>query len=132
MVMLDEGKQAAGDVAKNELNQSGSTNAAVNMAISGALCSMDNLNMMAGSIDKRRFVENVSNVVTTNVFFLTSSVEGVVHKTVDSSPVPSSEVSNLRSSLCSLFQVENPLLIRLSEHPSPDTCNAVSSTLWMI
>ena len=27
MVMLDEGKQAAGDVAKNELNQSGSTNA---------------------------------------------------------------------------------------------------------
>ena len=35
MVMLDEGKQKAGDIAKDELNQSGSTNAAVNMAISG-------------------------------------------------------------------------------------------------
>ena len=54
MVMLDEGKQAAGDVAKNELNQSGSTNAAVNMAISGARGSMDNLNMMAGSIGQAK------------------------------------------------------------------------------
>ena len=54
MVMLDEGKQAAGDIAKDELNQSGSTNAAVNMAISGARGSMDNLNMMAGSIGQAK------------------------------------------------------------------------------
>ena len=54
MVMLDEGKQAAGDVAKNELNQSGSTNAAVNMAISGARGSMDNLTMMAASIGQAK------------------------------------------------------------------------------
>ena len=54
MVILDEGKQQAGDVAKNELAQSGSTNAAVNMAISGARGSMDNLNMMAGSIGQAK------------------------------------------------------------------------------
>ncbi|MDA1130475.1 MAG: DNA-directed RNA polymerase subunit A' [archaeon] len=54
MVMLDEGKQAAGDIAKDELNQSGSTNAAVNMAISGARGSMDNLTMMAGSIGQAK------------------------------------------------------------------------------
>jgi DNA-directed RNA polymerase subunit A' len=54
MVILDEGKQEAGDVAKNELAQSGSTNAAVNMAISGARGSMDNLNMMAGSIGQAK------------------------------------------------------------------------------
>tara|TARA_B100000575_G_scaffold99355_1_gene79276 strand:+ start:888 stop:4088 length:3201 start_codon:yes stop_codon:yes gene_type:complete len=54
MVMLDEGKQKAGDIAKDELNQSGSTNAAVNMAISGARGSMDNLTMMAGSIGQAK------------------------------------------------------------------------------
>ena len=54
MVILDQGKQEAGDVAKNELAQSGSTNAAVNMAVSGARGSMDNLNMMAGSIGQAK------------------------------------------------------------------------------
>ncbi|MBT4920251.1 MAG: hypothetical protein HON10_02530, partial [Euryarchaeota archaeon] len=54
MVMLDEGKQKSGDIAKDELNQSGSTNAAVNMAISGARGSMDNLTMMAGSIGQAK------------------------------------------------------------------------------
>ena len=54
MVILDQGKQQAGDVAKDELAQSGSTNAAVNMAISGARGSMDNLNMMAGSIGQAK------------------------------------------------------------------------------
>ncbi len=54
MVILDQGKQEAGDVAKDELAQSGSTNAAVNMAISGARGSMDNLNMMAGSIGQAK------------------------------------------------------------------------------
>ena len=54
MVILDQGKQEAGDVAKDELAKSGSTNAAVNMAISGARGSMDNLNMMAGSIGQAK------------------------------------------------------------------------------
>jgi DNA-directed RNA polymerase beta' subunit len=54
MVLLDLGKQEAGDIAKDELAQSGSTNAAVNMAISGARGSMDNLNMMAGSIGQAK------------------------------------------------------------------------------
>ena len=54
MVILDQGKQEAGDATKNELAQSGSTNAAVNMAISGARGSMDNLNMMAGSIGQAK------------------------------------------------------------------------------
>jgi len=54
MMILDQGKQAAGDIAKDELNQSGSTNAAVNMAISGARGSMDNLTMMAGSIGQAK------------------------------------------------------------------------------
>ena len=54
MIILDQGKQAAGDVAKDELNRSGSTNAAVNMAISGARGSMDNLTMMAGSIGQAK------------------------------------------------------------------------------
>ena len=61
MQMLDKGKQEAGDIAKDELNKSGSTNA-VNMAISGARGSMDNLTMMAASIDKPRFVESDSSV----------------------------------------------------------------------
>ena len=54
MIMLDQGKQNAGDIAKDELNKSGSTNAAVNMAISGARGSMDNLTMMAGSIGQAK------------------------------------------------------------------------------
>jgi len=54
MVMLDKGKQEAGDIAKDELNKSGSTNAAVNMAISGARGSMDNLTMMAASIGQAK------------------------------------------------------------------------------
>jgi len=54
MVILDQGKQAAGDVAKDYLNESGSTNAAVSMAISGARGSMDNLTMMAGSIGQAK------------------------------------------------------------------------------
>jgi len=54
MQMLDKGKQEAGDVAKDALNQSGSTNAAVNMAISGARGSMDNLTMMAASIGQAK------------------------------------------------------------------------------
>ena len=54
MIILDKGKQAAGDVAKEELNRTGSTNAAVNMAISGARGSMDNLTMMAGSIGQAK------------------------------------------------------------------------------
>ena len=54
MVILDLGKQAAGDVAKDELNQSGNSNAAVGMAISGARGSMDNLTMMAGSIGQAK------------------------------------------------------------------------------
>ena len=47
-------KQEAGDIAKDELNKSGSTNAAVNMAISGARGSMDNLTMMAASIGQAK------------------------------------------------------------------------------
>ena len=54
MVILDLGKQAAGNVAKDELNESGNTNAAVGMAISGARGSMDNLTMMAGSIGQAK------------------------------------------------------------------------------
>ena len=54
MVILDLGKQAAGDVAKDELNESGNSNAAVGMAISGARGSMDNLTMMAGSIGQAK------------------------------------------------------------------------------
>ena len=54
MQMLDKGKQEAGDAAKDELNESGSTNAAVNMAISGARGSMDNLTMMAASIGQAK------------------------------------------------------------------------------
>jgi DNA-directed RNA polymerase subunit A' len=54
MQMLDRGKQEAGDIAKDELNKSGSTNAAVNMAISGARGSMDNLTMMAASIGQAK------------------------------------------------------------------------------
>ncbi len=54
MVLLDLGKQRAGDVAKDELNASGSANAAVSMAISGARGSMDNLTMMAGSIGQAK------------------------------------------------------------------------------
>ena len=54
MVILDLGKQAAGNVAKDELNQSGNSNAAVGMAISGARGSMDNLTMMAGSIGQAK------------------------------------------------------------------------------
>jgi DNA-directed RNA polymerase beta' subunit len=54
MIILDEGKQKAGEVARQELDRSGSTNAAVNMAISGARGSMDNLNMMAGSIGQAK------------------------------------------------------------------------------
>ncbi len=54
MVILDKGKQRAGDVAKDHLNASGSTNAAVSMAISGARGSMDNLTMMAGSIGQAK------------------------------------------------------------------------------
>jgi DNA-directed RNA polymerase subunit A' len=54
MQMLDKGKQVAGDIAKDELNKSGSTNAAVNMAISGARGSMDNLTMMAASIGQAK------------------------------------------------------------------------------
>ena len=54
MMILDEGKQKAGEVARLELDKSGSTNAAVNMAISGARGSMDNLNMMAGSIGQAK------------------------------------------------------------------------------
>jgi DNA-directed RNA polymerase beta' subunit len=53
MVILDLGKQAAGDVAKDELNMS-TDNAAVGMAISGARGSMDNLTMMAGSIGQAK------------------------------------------------------------------------------
>ena len=41
MQMLDKGKQEAGDIAKDELNKSGSTNAAVNMAISCLLYTSD-------------------------------------------------------------------------------------------
>ena len=54
MVILDQGKQAAGDVAKEELNHPGNSNAAVGMAISGARGSMDNLTMMAGSIGQAK------------------------------------------------------------------------------
>jgi DNA-directed RNA polymerase beta' subunit len=54
MVILDLGKQAAGDVAKDYLNQEGTANAAVGMAISGARGSMDNLTMMAGSIGQAK------------------------------------------------------------------------------
>ena len=54
MVILDLGKQAAGDVAKEELNHPGNSNAAVGMAISGARGSMDNLTMMAGSIGQAK------------------------------------------------------------------------------
>ena len=53
MVILDLGKQAAGDVAKDYLNLS-TDNAAVGMAISGARGSMDNLTMMAGSIGQAK------------------------------------------------------------------------------
>ena len=54
MVMLDEGKQKAGDIVKDELNHKGSNNGAVDMAISGARGSMDNLTMMAGTIGQAR------------------------------------------------------------------------------
>ncbi len=54
MQMLDKGKEEAGEYARDELNKSGSTNAAVNMAISGARGSMDNLTMMAASIGQAK------------------------------------------------------------------------------
>ncbi|MCS5537114.1 MAG: hypothetical protein NZ770_03320, partial [Candidatus Poseidoniaceae archaeon] len=54
MVILDEGKAKSGEVAKNHLTQSSSDNAAVNMAVSGARGSMDNLTMMAGSIGQAK------------------------------------------------------------------------------
>jgi DNA-directed RNA polymerase subunit A' len=54
MVILDEGKAQSGEIAKNHLTQSSSDNAAVNMAISGARGSMDNLTMMAGSIGQAK------------------------------------------------------------------------------
>ncbi len=50
MYMLDAGNQQAGDIAKSELIHSRESNASSIMAISGARGSMDNLNMMAGSI----------------------------------------------------------------------------------
>ena len=131
MVMLDEGKQAAGDVAKNELNQSGSTNAAVNMAISGARGSMDNLNMMAGSIGQAKVRGKRLERGYNERVLLTSSEVVEERKTVDSSPVHSSVVLNQRSSLCSPFLVVSPLSILLFVRPSPDTCNADSSTQWM-
>ncbi|GIR67049.1 MAG: hypothetical protein CM15mP71_2750 [Candidatus Poseidoniales archaeon] len=46
--------KTAGDVAKEELNHPGNSNAAVGMAISGARGSMDNLTMMAGSIGQAK------------------------------------------------------------------------------
>jgi DNA-directed RNA polymerase subunit A' len=54
MMILDEGKAATGDIAKTELTASSKDNAAVNMAISGARGSMDNLTMMAGSIGQAK------------------------------------------------------------------------------
>ena len=54
MLLLDKGKAAAGDFAKNSLNQDGAANAAVSMAISGARGSMDNLTMMAASIGQAK------------------------------------------------------------------------------
>ncbi len=53
MVILDLGKQAAGDAAKDELFLT-RNNTAVGMAISGARGSMDNLTMMAGSIGQAK------------------------------------------------------------------------------
>jgi len=54
MVILDQGKQQAGDLAKEYLTQEGDANAAVSMAVSGARGSMDNLTMMAGSIGQAK------------------------------------------------------------------------------
>ena len=54
MIELDQGKQQAGDVAKEELLKAGRVNSAVNMAISGARGSMDNLTMMAASIGQAK------------------------------------------------------------------------------
>lgn len=54
MVILDEGKAESGNIAKTNLTESSEDNAAVNMAISGARGSMDNLTMMAGSIGQAK------------------------------------------------------------------------------
>jgi len=54
MIALDQGKQRAGDIAKEELLKAGENNSAVNMAISGARGSMDNLTMMAASIGQAK------------------------------------------------------------------------------
>ena len=54
MISLDQGKQRAGDIAKEELLKAGRFNSAVNMAISGARGSMDNLTMMAASIGQAK------------------------------------------------------------------------------
>ena len=123
MVMLDEGKQAAGDVAKDELNQSGSTNAAVNMAISGARGSMDNLNMMASSIGQAKVRGKRLERRYDDRVLLTSSEVAVVLKTEVSFRVRSSVDLNQRSSSCSLYQDVSPLSILLCVHPNLDTCS---------
>ena len=55
MMILDTGKQGTGDIAKEHLTAESLTgNAAVDMAVSGARGSMDNLTMMAGSIGQAK------------------------------------------------------------------------------
>ena len=54
MVILDQGKAQTGDIAKTHLTEGSLDNAAVNMAVSGARGSMDNLTMMAGSIGQAK------------------------------------------------------------------------------
>ena len=108
MMILDQGKQATGDIAKDELNQSGSTNATVQRGFSGARGSMDNLTMMAGSSVKRRLEERDWREDTKTVFLLTSEEEiEEAHKEVSSLHL-SSVVWNQLSSSCSQFQEENP------------------------
>ena len=113
MVILDLGKQAAGDVAKEELNQNGNSNAAVGMAISGARGSMDNLTMMAGSIGQAKVRGARLERGYHQRYYLTSEEEASVLQKKDSSLHLSREVSSQLNSLCFQFQEENHLLIPL-------------------
>ena len=54
MILLDQGKQRSGDIAKDELFEGTKFNSAVSMAISGARGSADNLTMMAASIGQAK------------------------------------------------------------------------------
>ena len=131
MVILDQGKQAAGDVAKEELNHPGNSNAAVGMAISGARGSMDNLTMMAGSIGQAK-VRGARLERGYHQRVLPHFKRGGLGATEkDSFPPRSSVVLSQQSSSCYQFLEENHWSIQRFVQVSPDTCREDSSTLWM-